>query len=163
MFDADYRLQNTSPCLDHGPDPATYDGFPPTDADGNPRLLDHDGDGLAVNDVGAYERRNTELTPGEVQNVRWDFDFRMIWDAEPSAVEYHIYRGLLTDLSYQSFGSCRDDLDSNRTDTQLDDFEDPLNPGDGFFYSVTAEDDAGNNGTLGFGTSAERSNFTPCP
>jgi len=162
-LDVDYRPQSDSPCLDHGPDPSTYDGNPPFDLDGGPRLLDHDGDGLAVNDVGAYERANTELVPGEVVNVRWESDFRMVWDIEPSAVEYHIYRDALSSLSYASSGACRDDLDVNRMDTQLDDFETPANTGDGFVYLVSAEDSLGEEGNLGFATSAERSNYGPCP
>ena len=48
-LDPDFRLEADSPCLDHGPDPAAYDGKPPTDTDGGPRLRDHDGDGLAHN------------------------------------------------------------------------------------------------------------------
>ena len=101
------------------------------------------------------------LVPGEVENILWDFNFRMTWDAEPSAVEYHVYRDDLASLSYQAFGTCRDDLDPLRTDTQLDDLAEPT-PGTGWFYLVTA-DDGSNEGTLGFAMTAERSNFTPCP
>ena len=34
-------------------------------------MRDHDGDGLAQNDCGAYERGSDPLTPGEVLNLRW--------------------------------------------------------------------------------------------
>ena len=95
-------------------------------------------------------------------NLRWELDFRLVWDAEPSAVEYHVYRDLVSNLSYQSFGVCRDDLDSLRTDTILDDTEVPVS-GRSFAYLITAEDAGGEEGTLGLGSSAERSNYAPCP
>ena len=136
-----------------------YSGSPPTDLDGGPRLRDYDGDGLAENDCGALESANA--APGDVQNLRWDNDITLLWDAEPSADEYHIYRDLLANLAFSSFGVCRDDLDGDRTDTQLIDMGAPAE-GQTFFYLVTAV--AGvEEGTLGFGTNAERSNFNPCP
>lgn len=95
-------------------------------------------------------------------NLRWDFNFRLLWDPEPDAVECHVYRDGLTNLSFQGYRVCRDDLDGTRTDTRLDDLEDPA-PGDGFFYVITAEEALGDEGTLGLGTNAERSNFSPCP
>ncbi len=50
----DVHLTSDSPCVDAGTnDPPG--GLPPTDADGNPRSIDGDGDGLAVADMGAYE------------------------------------------------------------------------------------------------------------
>jgi len=162
LLGLDYRPGAGSPCLDHGPDPSTYAGDPPTDLAGGPRIADHDGDGFAVNDCGAFEIVNAELVPGEVANLRWDFDFRLLWDAEPDAVEYHVYRDLLANLAYTSFGTCRDDLDGDRTDLQLDDLDEPA-PGAGFFYLITAQAIGGEEGTLGFATTAERSNFNACP
>jgi hypothetical protein len=161
LFDLDYGLQAGSPCLDHGPDPATYTGAPPTDLDGGPRLVDHDGDGLASTDPGAFEMLNPALVPGEVQNVLWQSFSLLTWDSEPSATEYHVYRDSLPNLSYAGFGICNDGLDGDRTDTQLDDAEDP-GPDQGFFYLVTA-DNGSEEGSLGFGTYAERSNFGACP
>lgn len=162
LLTPDYRLLNGSPCLDHGPDPAGYSGQPPTDLAGGPRMLDYDGDGLAQNDCGAFEHFNAALTPGEVQNVRWDSQWRMIWDPTPTAVQYHIYRDGLETLSYAHYGACRDDLDLNRTDAQLDDDDAPV-AAHGFFYLVTAEDVAGREGALGLGANAERSNYNACP
>ena len=103
------------------------------------------------------------LTPGEVLNLRWELDdFRLVWDVEPSAVEYHVYRDLVSTLSFQDFGNCRDDLDTGRTDTELDDAEDP-GIGTAFYYLITAEDGSGEEGTLGYATNCERSNFGACP
>ena len=84
------------------------------------------------------------------------------WASDPLAVEYHVYRDLLSNLAYTSFGVCRDDLDGDRTDLQLDDAEVPAS-GTGFFYLITAEAGNGEEGTLGYATTAERSNFNACP
>ncbi|MBP7149002.1 MAG: right-handed parallel beta-helix repeat-containing protein [Acidobacteria bacterium] len=161
QLDAEGRLGASSPCLDHGPDPALYDGNPPSDLDGGPRLVDHDGDGSARNDCGAYERVNP-LTPGEVLNVRFSAPTTMLWDPVPTAVQYHLYVGTPATLSYQNYGSCQDVLDPNRSDTQFADAATPA-PGTGRSYIVTAEDAGGSEGTMGYGTSAERSNYSPCP
>ena len=79
-------------------------------------------------------------------------------------LEYHAYRDVLTNLGYASFGTCRDDLDGTRTDTLLMDAEIPM-VGVTFFYLITAEEIGGVEGTLGFATNVERSNFpaNACP
>jgi hypothetical protein len=162
VFDADYNLQTGSGCLNHGPSPATYTGDPNTDLDGTERLIDGDGTGLATNDCGALEFQDPNLSPGEVLNLRFETKDRIVWDVEPAAVEYHIYRDLVSNLSYASFGVCRDDLEANRMDDQLEDFENPMT-GQTFFYLVTADDGGMGQGTLGYATGAERSNFNACP
>lgn len=50
----DFQLQLTSPCLDVG----TAVGAPTDDYAGQVRPMDGDGDGVAVVDIGAYERTN---------------------------------------------------------------------------------------------------------
>jgi hypothetical protein len=162
LLAADYQLAGTSPCLDILPNPQDYTGDPEVDLSGGPRLRDHDGDGLAQIDAGAFERENPALTPAEVQGVTWLNATTLQWDAVASAVEYHVYRGDLSSLDFGFFGSCRDGLDGDRTDVMLV---------DGFFndtatteiYTITAEDAISDEGTLGFGYSAERSNFNSCP
>jgi hypothetical protein len=156
----DYRLQAISPVIEYGPDPAGFGGTPQSDLDGGPRLRDHDGDGLAVVDVAAYER-DAGLTPGDVPNVRWTTKTLMEWDIEPSATSYHVYRDTLDTLGYDHFGSCADGLDPVRDDLELVDEEVPATE-TCFFYLITADDGshgAPNEGTLGFGSAAERSNF----
>ncbi|GMU20966.1 MAG: hypothetical protein AMXMBFR13_10620 [Phycisphaerae bacterium] len=50
----DYHLAAGSPCIDAGSS-TPAGGLPATDLDGRPRLVDGDGDGTAMVDMGAYE------------------------------------------------------------------------------------------------------------
>ena len=164
MLRADGCPQDTSTCLDTGPDPSTYTGSPCTDLSGGPRLRDFNGDGLAAIDPGACERENTGLVPGAVSNLRWIDGQTLEWDADPAAVEYHVYRDEISTLGYSHFGVCRNDLDPVRTDLLLHDAETPPEGGC-FIYTITSEDNIGAQSTLGLGTCAERSNFpvNVCP
>ncbi len=126
------------------------------------RLRDHDGDGMAEIDPGACEAVNVALTPGDVQNLSWSDNDTVVWETAPSAAEYHVYRGPVSELSLAKFGTCQDGIDANRTDTTLDDMTLPA-AGDAFYYVISAEDSGGNEGTLGLASCVERSNFTPCP
>ena len=157
-----YHLQSTSPLLDHGPDPSSFEGLPCTDLDGSLRLRDHQGQGLARVDPGAYERENTSIGPPEVSGLSWTGQATLVWNPVPAAVEYHVYRGILSTLAYSDFGTCGNTLDVIRTDTTLTDAGTPP-PGDGFYYLITVGDDVGDESTLGVGTCAERSNFIACP
>ncbi|MHC4477244.1 MAG: choice-of-anchor Q domain-containing protein [Planctomycetota bacterium] len=53
-FPADGHLMGGSPCIDAGTNTPVPE-LPTTDADGNPRSLDGDGDGNSVADMGVYE------------------------------------------------------------------------------------------------------------
>ncbi len=58
---ADYKLRAGSPCIDAGDIEAS--GLPEFDLDGYPRIVDGDGDGFAVVDMGAFENQGvTEAT-----------------------------------------------------------------------------------------------------
>lgn len=162
LFVDGFRLAANSPALDRGPHPALYEGAPCVDLDGGPRLRDHDGDRLARGDLGAYERAYTSPIPGEVSGLRWLSPTILSWNEAPAALSYHVYRDALSALGWDDFGTCRDDLDPTMTDPVLFDPEEPP-PGDGFFYEITAEAQADRESSLGIGTCAERSNFTPCP
>jgi hypothetical protein len=161
LLDSFHHLGDGSPALDHGPDPSGYQGDPPTDRGGGPRLRDFDEDGLARSDPGAFEREGTASVPA-VANLGWSDDDTLSWDAEPTAVEYHLYRDDAASLSWGHFGTCRDDLDANRTDTTA---TDPAVPavGEAFSYLITAEDGLGQESSLGLASGAERSNFSSCP
>ncbi|MBN2016716.1 MAG: T9SS type A sorting domain-containing protein [Candidatus Cloacimonetes bacterium] len=51
----DYRLTENSLCIDAGISDTTGLNIPPSDMDGNKRVWDGNGDGIAVIDMGAYE------------------------------------------------------------------------------------------------------------
>jgi parallel beta-helix repeat protein len=59
-----YRLLPTSPCIDTGDNAAVPTGVL-TDLDGKPRVVDGNGDGNAVVDMGAYEYQ-TDPLPGDL-------------------------------------------------------------------------------------------------
>ena len=86
----------------------------------------------------------------------------LVWGAVSCATEYHIYRGPLTGLPSGDYGSCLDSIDPDRTDTTLLDTTIPA-LGRGFFYLITAENSLGQEGTLGYASSGERPNPSPCP
>jgi hypothetical protein len=151
----------SSIALDHGPDPATYDGIPCVDLDGAPRLRDYSGDGLAEVDVGAFESENPALLPAEAGGVAWTDKQTMVWDDDLSAPTSHLYRGALADLYFDDYGVCRQDLVPFRTATSMTDTEIPL-PGEGFFYEVSHSSGTDGESTLGTGHCAERSNYSPC-
>jgi len=50
--DDNLRLASGSPCIDAGDNAVVIETL---DLDGNPRIVDHDGDGTATVDMGAYE------------------------------------------------------------------------------------------------------------
>ena len=100
--------------------------------------------------------------PAEVENVRWLDNQNLTWDAEASAFEYHVYGGLVPELSAAFSGACWDERDANRQDTTLTDAALPL-AGESFFYLVTSEDADGNEGPLGLLALGTRVSSSPCP
>ena len=97
-----------------------------------------------------------------VQNIRLTSAQMVAWDAVASAVRYNVYRDLASTISYGSPRTCRNDLDPDLTDTSFFDPAVPP-PGEAFAYSVAAVSGTGDEGSLGTGTCAERSNPSPCP
>ncbi len=161
----DYRLDLASALVDVvSPgvcmEPSTFVGQPPSDRDGNPRLLDADGDGFARPDLGAYETSDPTLIPGDIATLRWENVAGPVlqWDAEPNSDGYDIYRGDLATLAYDDWGVCHDSVAGGATTSYVDSV-DPL-PGQAFFYLVTGRSGA-DEGTMGLATTTERSNYAP--
>lgn len=82
----DFRLSPGSPVIDRG-DPAA--GPPATDRAGAPRVVDGDGDGSSVRDMGAYERPDeiapeTTITGGPSGRIR-DVTPTLTFTSEPGA------------------------------------------------------------------------------
>jgi len=101
--------------------------------------------------------------PLEVNDLRLSQDVLVTtleWDAEPSAMTYHVYRGPLVSLSGGNFGTCF------ATNLELTSFPDglPILPGQAFFYLVTGRNRLREEGPKGYGSSgALEPNPSPCP
>jgi hypothetical protein len=157
----DYGLPLSSPAVDAGAAPECFSGTPARDLEGRPRLLDADGDGLARPDLGAIEAADPTLVPADVRDLRWQLSGSKLltWDEDPGVDGYHVYRGEVADLGFDHWGVCLDTVSGSSNASYLDP-EDPA-VGQGFFYLITGwiGDDEG---TKGFATGAERSNYGPC-
>ena len=101
-------------------------------------------------------------TPGRIQNLRWSDKQTLSWDPRLTAAAYHLYGGLVSELSCSFSGNCLDGLDPDLTDTVFTDTDVP-GVGEGNFYLVTAVDVAGNESPLGTSACGERVNAFPCP
>lgn len=110
--------------------------------------------------------------PGEEETtLSWSDKDTLTWDPIADAVEYNVYRGLLSDLEDfdadglpdQAYGECRNGSDPDTTDTQYFDDEVPITL-DGFHYLVGY--DSASQSDLGLGTTSaglDREPTTPCP
>lgn len=58
MYDVDFHFSEYSPCIDAGIPDTTGLNLPQFDIDDNPRVVDGNGDGLAIIDMGCYEFYN---------------------------------------------------------------------------------------------------------
>jgi len=154
----DLHLDKSSVCVDSSFPPANFTGRPGADYDGNRRLLDGNGDGIAEPDCGAFELVAVPASPGEVAGLSFSMPSSLSWDVEPGSDQYHVYRGDLATIGYDYAISCVGTTGSTS-------HADPGVPsaGSGYVYLVSGNDLGGAEGTLGFGSAAERSNFNPCP
>jgi uncharacterized protein (DUF1800 family) len=85
--------------------------------------------------------------PGEVTNLRLGGTL-MVWAPVSGATDYNVYRGLVSWRSRGDGAEC--DADELKTNSLRIAANPPL--GDAFYYLVTAESDAGGEGTAGGGT-----------
>jgi hypothetical protein len=100
------------------------------------------------------------LPPGEVSNLIFLADGQTLqWDPEPSMITYDLYRGVLSNLSGLSFGSC---LQQGLAATSTSDPDFPAT-GEAYFYLVTAENRLAEEGTKGFQTSGGERQGSVCP
>lgn len=115
----DYHLQNGSPAIDAGD--SSSPALPDKDFDGNPRILDGNGDGIAVINIGAYEV--SRQAPVFLVD---SFQANLVIDK----------RGTGKDRFFAE-GSFRLGVDSNQIDLATDKVTISLSDADGKFFQQT--------------------------
>lgn len=155
----DYSLANGSPLIEVGTPANAFRGKPQLDLTGQPRLLDSNHDGFSVAEMGAIEKQSLALNrPDEVTGVQFAVPDQMDWDPEAMMQFFRVYRGSISTLTYFTNPACLAEIPSN----SISIFEDPL-PGAGFFFLVSSVNAMNIEGTVGFGSYAERSAIQTCP
>jgi hypothetical protein len=159
---ASYRLEEH--VLNAGGRPA--DGVEATSASYRVSL-DAIGQGVLGRDLGSASYRmdggfvSAYPPPGEVTGLFLTDAVTLVWDPEPAAGYYNLYRDAMTALSDLGYGRCKQQRLATTTTT---DPAVPSPPGEGYFYLVTAANRLHEEGTKGWDSSLnERPNPTPCP
>ena len=97
--------------------------------------------------------------PGEIRNLRFTDPTTLVWDPDPSAGRYHVYRDTLAALGALGYGLCAQRNLLVPTATE----ELPLPAGSGFFFLVTVESRLAEEGSKGFNDSGVERTGTLCP
>jgi hypothetical protein len=85
------------------------------------------------------------LPPGEVTGLRWTDRQILVWDREPAAFSYGVYRGALADAAGPAYGDC---ALADVAATLVVDTTSPSS-GEGFFYLITARNGLNEQGPKG--------------
>ena len=103
------------------------------------------------------------LPPGEISELAFLTPDSLLWNPEPSAGLYHLYRGQVSDLTAAGTGICHE---ANLTSPSITETDMP-GAGTAYFYLVTVENRLGQEGTKGSslvaGVPSLRANSVPCP
>ena len=97
--------------------------------------------------------------PGEVSGLRFADPTTLTWNPERSVGSYQVYRDALGSLSSSQYGMC---WQQNVTGESVND-TDPINPGSGFFYLVTASNRLDERGTKGSDSTGSERAGSACP
>ena len=155
----DYSLSSGSPLIEKGTPANMFEGTPQFDLNHQPRLIDSNQDGLASAEMGAMESNTVSVNrPGEVQQLVFSSLDQIDWDFEPAAQFYRVYGGNLATLTYFTDPTC---LAEQSMESYL--FMPQPPPGQGLFFLVSSVNSTNIEGTVGYGTFAERSAVTSCP
>jgi len=98
--------------------------------------------------------------PGEVTGLDFTDETNLVWDTEPSAGVYNLYRDSLGVISGPGFGAC---FQPGLPGTGTTDTEPIPMPASGFFYLVTVENSLHQEGTKGFQTGGIPRLGSTCP
>jgi hypothetical protein len=150
--DGDWTLSPGSVCIDRG-----LSSNRPLDLDGGPRVLDGDMDGLAIQDIGAFEAAPI------VAGLGLDGDPEMLhWDANPYATNgYDVYRGLASEMRTSGLFVTHP-LACGDAATAWSVAGDAVPLGDAFVYAVAPHGAV--SGSLGVDSAGhERPLTDPCP
>lgn len=127
--------------------------------------LDAIGDTVAVVSVsGEAYRVDAGFAPAyppptEVLNLRFTDDETLLWEANPAAGVYHLYRGAIDRLQGLEYGTCLQSAIVGTTASVPDRPPDGL----GYYYLVTVANRLDEEGTKGFDNGMnERGNPYPC-
>jgi hypothetical protein len=109
--------------------------------------------GLAGGFVAAYP------PPGEVTDLVFPDKTTLVWNPEPSAGGYNLYRASLDTLDDLTYGACAQQGVASATTTDTT----PVAAGNGVFFLVTVENRLGEEGTKGFRAGGVERTGTVCP
>jgi PKD repeat protein len=146
----DYHLGGTSPAIDAG-DNASVPAILTQDIDGDPRVLDGNGDGTARVDIG-YD----EIVLGL---LRFTDSQTLSWTGAVGSVTFNLYRGTFDNPPWVYDHVC---LRSGMTGLSTTDASVPAAP-TGFYYLLSSVSGAGES-SLGTDSANQlRPNSAPCP
>ncbi len=97
--------------------------------------------------------------PGEIRNLRFINPTTLVWDPDPSAGRYNVYRDTIAALRFLGYGTCaqRNLIVPTATEAL------PVPGGTGFFFLVTVKNRLAEEGTKGFTSSGVERTGTVCP
>ncbi len=159
-INSDFTLFPSSPCIDAGISDTIGFNLPQFDLDGNPRVVDGNGDGLAIIDMGCYEFDGmtnyvfTRITSGDIVNdagyshgsswidydndndldlfvANWNDQDNFLYQNDGNGTFTKITNGVVVNDGGKSYGSSWGDFNN---DGHIDAFVSNISDQDNFLY-----------------------------